>query len=134
MKKKPIIATKCERVWDKKGNIGGSLKKESIKREAEASLKRLDVEVIDLYQIHWPEPDNEIEEGWQAIADLVKEGKIRYGGVSNFNVSQMERAERIFPVTSLQPPYSLIVPDIENNILGYCGKANTGVIAVQPHV
>ncbi|MGA2141671.1 MAG: aldo/keto reductase [Brevinematales bacterium] len=132
MKKKPIIATKCERVWDKKGNIAGNMKKESIKHEAEASLKRLGVEVIDLYQIHWPEPDNEIEEGWQAIADLVKEGKVRYGGVSNFNVSQLERAESIFPVTSLQPPYSLIVPDIENNILGYCGNTNTGVIAYSP--
>jgi len=132
MKEKPIIATKCERVWDSMGNLGGSLKRDSIKHEAESSLKRLGIDTIDLYQIHWPDPDNEIEEGWQAISELIKEGKIRYGGVSNFSVSQMERAEKIYPITSLQPPYSMIVPGIEDKILGYCYKTKIGVISYSP--
>ncbi len=132
MKEKPLIATKCERVWDKDGNISGSMKKNSIKREAESSLKRLGIEAIDLYQIHWPEPDYEIEEGWLAIDELIKEGKVRYGGLSNFNTYQIERAEKLYPVTSLQPPYSMISPEIENEILGYCYKNKIGVISYSP--
>jgi len=88
LRDKPIIATKCERVWDKDGNIFGRLKKESIRSEVEASLKRLKIEIIDLYQIHWPEPDGDIEEAWTTLGDLIKEGKIRYAGVSNFNIEE----------------------------------------------
>ena len=129
---KPIIATKCSRVWDKEGNLSGSLKKESIQSECEASLKRLKIEVIDLFQIHWPLPDEDIEEGWNAVANLVKEGKVRYGGVSNFSVEQLKRIQPIHPVASLQPPYSMLKRGIENQILDYCSKTDIGVIVYSP--
>ena len=96
------------------------LKAGSVRRECEASLRRLRVDVIDLYQIHWPEPDEEVEEGWATLASLKEEGKVRWIGVSNFNVAQMERAQAIAPVTSLQPPYSAVSPEIEQELLPYC--------------
>src|ERR1700738_1974870 len=102
---KPYVFTKCERVWNEKREIGKSLKSDSIRREVEASLRRLKLDVIDLYQIHWPEPDEDIEEGWTTMAKLKEEGKVRYIGVSNFNVAQMKRARAIAPIPSLQPPY-----------------------------
>lgn len=132
LRKKPIIATKCERVWDKDGNISGRLKKKSIRSEIEASLKRLKIEVIDLYQIHWPEPDEDIEEAWTTLGDLIKEGKIRYGGVSNFNLQQLKRVQPIHPVASLQPPYSMLERGIEKKILPYCSANNIGVVTYSP--
>ena len=129
---KPYIFTKCERVWDENGKIGKSLKRESLRKEVEASLRRLRADVIDLYQIHWPEPDEDIEEGWTTLAELKAEGKVRFIGVSNFSVRQMERAQRIAPITSLQPPYSMLRRDIEAEILPYCEKNNIGVIAYSP--
>jgi len=132
LRKKPIIATKCERVWDKGGNISGRLKKKSIRSEIEASLKRLKIEVIDLYQIHWPEPDEDIEEAWTTLGDLIKEGKIRYGGVSNFNLQQLKRVQPIHPVASLQPPYSMLERGIEKKILPYCSAKNIGVVTYSP--
>lgn len=128
-----IIATKCGRVWEGDSReIGKSLRTESIKREVEASLKRLDIETIDLYQIHWPEPDEEIEEGWAAMAQLVKEGKVRYAGVSNFNLEQLKRAQAIHPITSLQPPYSMFRREIEEEIMPYCNTNEIGIIAYSP--
>jgi len=132
IKEKPIIATKCSRVWDDRGNVKGCLTKESIRGEVEASLRRLQIEVIDLYQIHWPDPNQDIEEGWSIIADLVKEGKIRYGGVSNFSVRQLKRIQSIHPVASLQPPYSMLERGIEEEILDYCATNDIGVIAYSP--
>ncbi len=132
LRKKPIIATKCERVWDKDGNISGRLKKKSIRSEIEASLKRLKIEVIDLYQIHWPEPDEDIEEAWTTLGDLITEGKIRYGGVSNFNLQQLKRVQSIHPVASLQPPYSMLERGIEKKILPYCSANNIGVVTYSP--
>jgi len=129
---KPYVFTKCERVWDENGRIGASLKAPSIRRECEASLRRLKTDVIDLYQIHWPEPDEDIEEGWMELARLKQEGKIRYIGLSNFNVSQMQRAQAIAPITSLQPPYSVIRRDIEEHILPFCSKNKIGVIVYSP--
>lgn len=129
---KPYIFTKCERVWNEKGEIGKCLKADSIRKECEASLRRLKVDVIDLYQIHWPEPDEDIEEGWAALARLKEEGKVRWIGVSNFNVEQMKRAQKIAPITSLQPPYSILSPDIEQEILPYCAQNNIGVIVYSP--
>jgi aryl-alcohol dehydrogenase-like predicted oxidoreductase len=117
-------------IWDETRTIGRSLKQ--IRREVEESLKRLQVETIDLYQIHWPNPDEEIEEGWATMADLKKEGKVRWIGVSNFNVSQMERALKIAPITSLQPPYSMINRTIEPEILPFCEKHGIGVINYSP--
>lgn len=128
----PFVFTKCSLVWDQSRNVGNSLKADSVKRECEASLRRLGVDAIDLYQIHWPNPEPEIEEGWAAMAELQREGKVRHIGVSNFNVAQMERAQRIAPVETLQPPYSLIDRDIETRILPYCQQHTIGVIAYSP--
>lgn len=130
--KRPYVFTKCERLWDEQGRISGSLKADSIRRECEASLRRLKLDVIDLYQIHWPQPDEEIEEGWGAMAKLQQEGKVRWIGVSNFNVKQMERCLDIAPITSLQPPYSMLARDIENEILPFTGRHNIGVIVYSP--
>ncbi len=129
----PYIFTKCSLVW-KKGEreVSNNLKAASIRREVEGSLRRLQVEVIDLYQIHWPVPDEDIEEGWSTMAELQKEGKVRYIGVSNFNVSQMRRAMAIAPISSLQPPYSLINREIEKEILPFCRRHDIGVIVYSP--
>jgi aryl-alcohol dehydrogenase-like predicted oxidoreductase len=129
---RPYVFTKCERVWDEKGQISGSLKRDSIRREVEDSLRRLKVDVIDLYQIHWPIPDEDIEEGWSAMAELKREGKVRWVGVSNFSRQQMERAWKIAPITSLQPPYSIVSPEIEQEELPYCQANHVGVIAYSP--
>jgi aryl-alcohol dehydrogenase-like predicted oxidoreductase len=128
----PYVFTKCERVWDDKGEISGSLKRDSIRRECEASLRRLRRDVIDLYQVHWPMPEEDIEEGWSAVAELQKEGKVRWIGVSNFNSAQMERARRIAPITSLQPPFSILSPEIDQDQLPYCRQHNIGVIVYSP--
>ncbi len=129
---KPIIATKCGLVWDRNLSIYGCLNKKSVRSEIEASLKRLQIDVIDLMQIHWPNPDKDIEEAWSTIAELVKEGKIRYAGVSNFDVGQLKRAQAIHPVASLQPPYSMLQRGIEDEILAYCDEHNIGVIVYSP--
>ncbi len=129
---KPYIFTKCERRWDEKGNIVKTLRADSVREECENSLRRLGVEVIDLYQIHWPEPPEQIEEGWEAMARLKEEGKVRYIGVSNFSVAQMQRIQKIAPITSLQPPYSLIKPDAEKELLPFCQEHNIGVIVYSP--
>src|SRR6202163_4115046 len=114
---RPYIFTKCSMVWDERGTISHSLKRNSIRREVEDSLRRLQVETIDLYQIHWPEPEADIEEGMSMLSDLKREGKVRYIGVSNFNVNQIQRAMAIDSVDTLQPPYSLIHRDVEDVIL-----------------
>lgn len=128
----PYIFTKCSLVWDEQREVSSSLKAASIRREIEASLRRLQRETIDLYQIHWPNPDPEIEEGWSTLAELQREGKVRWIAVSNFSVEQMQRAQQIAPVTSLQPPYSLINRDVEREILPYCQQQNIGVIVYSP--
>jgi len=129
---KPFIATKCGLRWDKEGNISPCLKKNSIRKEIELSLRRLQIDTIDLYQIHWSRPDEEIEEGWEEIAKLVKEGKIRYAGVSNFSVGQLDRVRAIHPVASLQPPYSVLRREIEDELLDYCALNKIGVIVYSP--
>jgi aryl-alcohol dehydrogenase-like predicted oxidoreductase len=126
------VFTKCERRWNEKGEIQKILKAASIKEECENSLRRLKREVIDLYQIHWPEPDEDVEEGWGAVAELQREGKVRWIGVSNFNVDQLKRAQAIAPVTSLQPPYSMLVRGVEQEILPFCLANNIGVISYSP--
>jgi aryl-alcohol dehydrogenase-like predicted oxidoreductase len=127
---KPYIFTKCAMVWNEKREITNSLKQ--IRRECEDSLRRLQVDTIDLYQIHWPKPDEEIEEGWAIMADLKREGKVRWIGVSNFNVAQMERALKIAPITSLQPPYSMLNRTAEAEILPFCKQHGIGVINYSP--
>jgi aryl-alcohol dehydrogenase-like predicted oxidoreductase len=129
---RPFVFTKCGLVWDEKRAIGRSLKTASIRRELEASLRRLNLDVIDLYQIHWPDPEPEIEEGWQTLTQLQKEGKVRYIGVSNFNVAQMKRAQKIAPITSLQPNYNIVTRNIEDEILPFCREQGIGVIVYSP--
>jgi len=130
--KKPYVFTKCSMRWNKDRQIYHSLRKDSLREEVENSLRRLKVDAIDLYQIHWPDPEAEIEEGWEALARIQEEGKVRYIGVSNFSVEQMKRALKIAPITSLQPPYSLVNPAVEKEILPFCKAHNIGVINYSP--
>ncbi|WNG37090.1 aldo/keto reductase [Archangium violaceum] len=132
---RPYIFTKCGLIWDENRKERRELGADSIRRECEASLRRLQVDAIDLYQIHWPlEGDSlkGIEEAWKTLAELQRQGKVRWIGVSNFNAQQMEFAKSIAPITSLQPPYSLIHRDIEKDILPFCERNNVGVIAYSP--
>jgi len=129
---RPYVFTKCSQVWDENGNVFDSLKKDSVKRECEESLRRLQTDVIDLYQIHWPRPNEDIEEGWSALAELKEEGKVRHIGVSNFDVSQMERLREIAPVETLQPPYNVLNRGVEEEILPYCAEQDIGVIVYSP--
>ncbi|WP_446743982.1 aldo/keto reductase [Silvibacterium acidisoli] len=131
-KQKPYIFTKCSMRWHEDRSIYRSLKAASLQEELENSLRRLNVDTIDLYQIHWPNPDEEIEEGWETLAKFKEQGKVRHIGVSNFNVEQMKRAQKIAPITSLQPPYSLLRRDIEAEILPFCEANNIGVINYSP--
>jgi aryl-alcohol dehydrogenase-like predicted oxidoreductase len=127
---RPYVFTKCGLRWDAQGNVHNNLEAKSIRRECEDSLRRLEVDVIDLYQIHWPTDD--LEEGWREMARLQEEGKVRWIGVSNFDAGQLRRAEKIAPVTSVQPPYSLIRREIEPEILPYCYSNDVGVIVYSP--
>jgi aryl-alcohol dehydrogenase-like predicted oxidoreductase len=131
---RPYVFTKCGLRWDADGNVRTLLTADSIRREVEDSLRRLSVEVIDLYQIHWPpDPDSaELEEGWSALASLQQQGKVRWIGVSNFSVQQLRRAQAVASVTSLQPRYSLVHREVEDQVLPYCMQENIGVIVYSP--
>lgn len=129
---RPLVATKCGRVALGNGEIGKSLQRASVIAECEASLRRLATECIDLYQLHWPEPDEQIEEGWQALVDLQRQGKVRHIGVSNHSVSQMQRLQHIGPIASLQPPYSMIARDSEAEIIPWCQTQGIGVVCYSP--
>jgi aryl-alcohol dehydrogenase-like predicted oxidoreductase len=129
---KPYIFTKCSLRWREDRSIYNSLKAASVAEELEASLRRLQTETIDLYQVHWPNPENEIEEGWEALARLREQGKIRWIGVSNFSVDQMKRIQKIAPITSLQPPYSMLRRAIEEQILPFTQANGIGVINYSP--
>jgi aryl-alcohol dehydrogenase-like predicted oxidoreductase len=127
---RPYVFTKCGLLWDDKGYVNRNLKADSIRRECENSLRRLKVDRIDLYQIHWP--TEQLEEGWGEMARLQKEGKVRWIGVSNFDAGQMRRAAKIAPITSVQPPYSLVRREIEAEVLPYSYLHNIGVIVYSP--
>lgn len=131
---RPFLFTKCGFVWDERFALKNVITAESIRSEVEQSLRRLNVETIDLYQIHWVEPelDSGIEEAWATLADLKREGKVRHIGVSNFDVAQLDRAGAIERVETLQPPYSLLTRGIETEILPYCRKAHIGVVVYSP--
>src|SRR6202045_1646451 len=131
---RPYVFTKCVLRWDEKGNVRKEFKAASIRRECQDSLRRLQVDTIDLYQIHWPPDDNGpgLEEAWQTLAALKKEGKVRWIGVSNFDVPQLQRAEKIAPVPPLPPPYSLMRRPIESEILPYGERRGIGVIVYSP--
>ncbi|MFA5971931.1 MAG: aldo/keto reductase [Lentimicrobiaceae bacterium] len=131
LSKKPYIFTKCGLVWDDKRNVTRNLKAASIRRECEASLRRLNIDAIDLYQVHWP-VDADLEEAWEMMETLRSEGKVRYIGVSNYNIEQMSKSMKIAPVSTLQPPYSLINRDYEKEILPFCKENGMGVIVYSP--
>jgi len=131
---KPLVFTKCSMHWRPDRSIYRSLKAGSLAEELEASLRRLGVETIDLYQIHWPDPEGEIEEGWEQLARFREQGKIRWIGVSNFSVEQMKRAQKIAPITSLQPPYSMLRRAIEEEVLPFAAAQGIGVINYSPMV
>jgi aryl-alcohol dehydrogenase-like predicted oxidoreductase len=130
---RPLVFTKCSRVPGREpGTVESVLKRDSVRRECEASLERLGIDAIDLYQLHWPRPDEDIEEGWSELVRLKQEGLVRHIGVSNFDVPQLERAEAIAPVETLQPPYSLLRRDVEAEILPYSAERGIGVIVHSP--
>jgi aryl-alcohol dehydrogenase-like predicted oxidoreductase len=131
---KPLVFTKCSMRWYHDRSIYRSLKADSLGEELEGSLRRLGVETIDLYQIHWPNPAEEIEEGWEALARFKEQGKIRWVGVSNFTVEQMKQAQKIAPITSLQPPYSMLRRAIEQEVLPFTQANGIGVINYSPMV
>jgi aryl-alcohol dehydrogenase-like predicted oxidoreductase len=130
---KPYVFTKCGMVWDDKREVDYSLRADSVRLECEKSLRRLNTDVIDLYQIHWPADDlSETEEGWATLATLQREGKVRWIGTSNFSPAELRAAQGIAPVTSLQPPYSLIRREVETEVLPFCAEQGIGVIAYSP--
>jgi aryl-alcohol dehydrogenase-like predicted oxidoreductase len=131
MSEKPFIFTKCG-LEGRNGTGVNELKAATIERQCEDSLRRLGVEAVDLYQIHWPDPDEDVEEGWAACVALLSAGKVKHIGVSNFNIAQLERANAVATVETLQPPYSLINRGVEDEILPYCGAEGIGVIAYSP--
>ncbi|MGE0455094.1 MAG: aldo/keto reductase [Vicinamibacteria bacterium] len=135
--RRPYVFTKCSLVWDETGRVGHSLKAVSVRREIEDSLRRLGLDAIDLYQIHWPSfppgsPAPDVEEGWSVLADARREGLLRFIGVSNFGVAELERIAAIAPVTSLQPPYSMLMRGIERDVLPWCERHGVGVIGYSP--
>ena len=132
MSQKPLIATKCSLLWNDKREKYSCLDPNSIITECENSLRRLGIETIDLYQMHWPGPKEQLAEGWEAMARLVAQGKVRYMGVSNFTVAQLEQVAAIYPPASLQPPYSMLRRDIEDILLPYCDRKHIGVVAYSP--
>ena len=129
---KPLIATKCGLLWNEKKEKVNCLKRQSIRDECHASLKRLGVEVIDLYQLHRPEPVEDLEEAWEEMARLAREEKVRFLGASNFNVEQIKRVQKIHPVASLQPPYSMLHREVEDELLDCCAQNDIGVVAYSP--
>ena len=130
---KPYVFTKCGMVWDDKKEVGYSLRADSVRLECEKSLRRLNTDVIDLYQIHWPADGlPETQEGWATLATLQKEGKVRWIGTSNFSRAELRAAQLIAPITSLQPPYSLIRRDVEKEVLPFCEEQRIGVIVYSP--
>jgi aryl-alcohol dehydrogenase-like predicted oxidoreductase len=132
VRERPYVFTKASLLEGPDRTVVHSLKRDSILREAHASLERLGIDAIDLYQIHWPIPDGNIEHGWAALADLKDEGLVRHIGVSNFNAAQLERIQQIAPVETLQPPYSLVARDAEDEILPFAEQNGIGVIVYSP--
>jgi aryl-alcohol dehydrogenase-like predicted oxidoreductase len=129
---KPLIATKCGILWNERKEKVTCLKKRSIRKECHDSLRRLGIDVIDLYQMHWPEPDEDVEGAWEEMVRLKEQGKVRYLGVSNFAVEHLDRIRRIHEPVSLQPPYSMLHREAEDELLGYCAANNIGVVAYSP--
>jgi aryl-alcohol dehydrogenase-like predicted oxidoreductase len=132
LRQKPIVATKCGLLWNKKREKINNLTRDSIFRECNESLDRLGVDCIDLYQIHWPVPDEQIEQAWDAMARCVEAGKVRFLGACNVSVEQIQRLQKVWPVAAVQPPYSMLDRAVEKKLLDYCGKNHIGVVCYSP--
>jgi aryl-alcohol dehydrogenase-like predicted oxidoreductase len=132
LRKKPLIATKCGLRWNDKRERVPCLDTESIRRECDESLQRMGIDVIDLYQMHWPDPEPKIEKAWEEMVRLKERGLVRHIGVCNYNIAQLERIARIHPVASLQPPYSMLHREVERELLDYCASTGLGVIVYSP--
>ena len=132
MRERPYVFTKASLIEGPGRRVVHSLKRDSILREVEASLQRLGVDSIDLYQIHWPIPETDIEEGWKTFAELKGQGLVRHIGVSNFDIAQLRRIRSIAPVETLQPPYSLVEREVEDQILPFAEREGIGVIVYSP--
>jgi aryl-alcohol dehydrogenase-like predicted oxidoreductase len=129
---RPYVFTKCSLLEGPDRRVAHSLRRDSVLREAHASLERLGVDAIDLYQIHWPIPQEDIEEGWSALVELKEQGLVRHIGVSNFDVAQLRRIQEIAPVETLQPEYSLVAREAEDELLGFCEREGIGAIVYSP--
>ena len=132
IREKVVIATKCGILWDENKRFRFCLREESIRSELEASLRRLQTDCVDLYQLHLPNPEKEVEEGWSCIAKLIQEGKVRYGGISNFTLEQIQKVHQIHPLASIQPVYSMFNRDIEKGVMDYCTRNRIGIISYSP--
>jgi aryl-alcohol dehydrogenase-like predicted oxidoreductase len=128
---RPYVFTKAS-LHEKDGAVAHDLSRDSLRREVEVSLERLQLDAIDVYQIHWPDPDEDVEEAWATFSELKSEGLVRHIGVSNFDVSQLQRAQAIAPVETLQPPYSLLERSVEDEILPFADQAGIGVVIYSP--
>ena len=126
LSKRPIIVTKCGSTME------DTMEPESVRKQCESSLKRMGIDTIDLFLAHWPRPIEALEAGWQTCADLIKEGKVRYIGVSNFTIEQMEQIQPIHPISAMEPPYSMIMRRIESDVLPYCIQHKMGVVVYSP--
>jgi aryl-alcohol dehydrogenase-like predicted oxidoreductase len=129
---RPYVFTKCSLLEGPGRRVVHNLRRDSVLREAEASLERLGIDAIDLYQIHWPDPEADVEEGWSALAELKERGLVRHIGVSNFDVAQLRRIQQLAPVETLQPPYSLVAREVEDEILPFAERGGIGVIVYSP--
>jgi aryl-alcohol dehydrogenase-like predicted oxidoreductase len=132
VRQKPIVATKCGLLWNNKREKINNLTRDSIFRECNESLDRLGVDCIDLYQMHWPIPDEQIEQAWDAMARCVEAGKVRFLGACNISVEQIQRLQKVWPVAAIQPPYSMLDRAVEKKLLDYCGKNHIGVVCYSP--
>jgi aryl-alcohol dehydrogenase-like predicted oxidoreductase len=129
---RPYLFTKASLVEGPGRTVVNNLSRDSILREIDNSLTRLGVDAIDLYQIHWPIPDRDVEEGWATFAELKEQGLVRHIGVSNFDIEGLRRIQQIAPVETIQPPYSLVAPDVEKALLPFAERERIGVIVYSP--
>jgi aryl-alcohol dehydrogenase-like predicted oxidoreductase len=132
VRQKPIVATKCGLLWNSKREKINNLTRDSILRECNESLDRLGIDSIDLYQMHWPVPDEQIEQAWEAMARCVEAGKVRFLGACNISMEQIKRLQKVWPVAAVQPPYSMLDRAVERGLLDYCGKNHIGVVCYSP--
>jgi aryl-alcohol dehydrogenase-like predicted oxidoreductase len=132
IREKPFLVTKCSRVWDKDRTVTGNLTEASLRSELEQSLRRLQTDTIDMYLMHYPLPEQDLERGWATLAEFVREGKVRFIGVSNAGMDQLKILQAVHPIDCIQPPYSMLNRGIEKDVIRYCEEKGIGIIAYSP--